>query len=169
MEEILFFVAGIMAIAFSLAVIISKDIVHSAVSLAGVFIAIAILYITLNAFFLSAVQILVYVGGVIVLLLFAIMLIKSEKKENEKKNINIILFLGVLFGILMLAIITNALLNADVYKDSKISEISANNIASNLFGNFLLPFEALAILLTAGVVGAIIIAFKEHSKKEAKW
>ncbi len=84
MEEILFFVAGIMAIAFSLAVIISKDIVHSAVSLAGVFIAIAILYITLNAFFLSAVQILVYVGGVIVLLLFAIMLIKSEKKENEK-------------------------------------------------------------------------------------
>jgi len=87
----------------------------------------------------------------------------------KNKNINIILFLGILFGILMLAIITNALLNADVYKDSKISEISANNIASNLFGNFLLPFEALAILLTAGVVGAIIIAFKEHSKKEAKW
>ncbi|MDI6729925.1 MAG: NADH-quinone oxidoreductase subunit J [Candidatus Altarchaeum sp.] len=78
MEEILFFVFGILAIALSVAVIISKDIVHSAVYLAGTFFAIAVLYITLKAFFLSAVQILVYIGGVIVLILFAIMLIKGE-------------------------------------------------------------------------------------------
>ncbi|NCN65173.1 MAG: hypothetical protein GW779_04795 [Candidatus Altiarchaeum hamiconexum] len=78
MEEILFFVCGILAIAFSVAVIISRDIVHSAVYLAGTFIIMAVLYITLKAFFLSAVQILVYIGGVIVLMLFAIMLTKNE-------------------------------------------------------------------------------------------
>jgi len=83
MEEILFFVCGIIAIAFSVAVIISKNIVHSAVYLAGAFIAVAILYITLKAFFLSAVQILVYFGGVIVLMLFAIMLIKNEENKNK--------------------------------------------------------------------------------------
>ncbi|PKP56075.1 MAG: short chain dehydrogenase [Candidatus Altiarchaeales archaeon HGW-Altiarchaeales-2] len=85
MEEILFVICGIIAIAFSVAVIISRDIVHSAVYLAGTFIVMAILYITLKAFFLSAVQILVYVGGVIVLMLFAIMLIKNEENKNLKR------------------------------------------------------------------------------------
>ncbi len=84
MEEILFFVFGILAIALSVAVIISKDMVHSAVYLAGTFLAIAVLYITLKAFFLSAVQILVYIGGVIVLILFAIMLIKGEENKEGK-------------------------------------------------------------------------------------
>lgn len=80
MEEILFFVCGIIAIVFSVAVIISRNIVHSAVYLAGTFIITAVLYMTLKAFFLSAVQILIYVGGVIALMLFAIMLIKSEEQ-----------------------------------------------------------------------------------------
>lgn len=84
MEEILFLVCGILAIIFSVAVIISKDIVHSAVYLAAAFIIIAVLYMTLKAFFISAVQILVYVGGVITLMLFAIMLIKNEEIKRNK-------------------------------------------------------------------------------------
>lgn len=76
----MFFVCGIIAIVFSVAVIISRNIVHSAVYLAGTFIITAVLYMTLKAFFLSAVQILIYVGGVIALMLFAIMLIKSEEQ-----------------------------------------------------------------------------------------
>lgn len=84
MEEILFFVFGILAIALSVAVIISKDIVHSAVYLAGAFLSVAVLYITLKAFFLLAVQILVYMGGVIALILFAIMLIKGEENKEGK-------------------------------------------------------------------------------------
>lgn len=86
MEEILFFVFGILAVALSLAVIISRDIVHSAIYLAGAFLSVAILYITLKAFFLSAVQILVYIGGVIALILFAIMLIKGEENKNLKQK-----------------------------------------------------------------------------------
>lgn len=85
MEEILFFVFGILAVALSLAVIISRDVVHSAIYLAGAFLSVAILYITLKAFFLSAVQILVYIGGVIALILFAIMLIKGEENKNLKQ------------------------------------------------------------------------------------
>lgn len=85
MEEILFFACGILAIILSIAVIISRDIVHSAVYLAGTFIIIAILYITLKAFFLSAVQIMIYVGGVIALMLFAIMLIKNEEVRDKNK------------------------------------------------------------------------------------
>ncbi|PKP56076.1 MAG: hypothetical protein CVT88_08255 [Candidatus Altiarchaeales archaeon HGW-Altiarchaeales-1] len=85
------------------------------------------------------------------------------------KNINITSIFGILFGIILFALLTNAFLNAeDKCATCKISEISANGLALNLFGNFLLPFEALALLLTAAVIGAIILAFKENNKEKIK-
>lgn len=84
---------------------------------------------------------------------------------NERK-INVVAIAGVLFGVILFALITNAFLNAEQCSTCKISEISANTIALNLFGNFLLPFEVLALLLTAGVIGAIILAAKENKNEE---
>jgi len=95
---------------------------------------------------------------------------KAEHNNNNiiNSNINITSVFGMLFGILLFALITNAFLNVNVYETSKISEISTNNIGTNLFGNFLLSFEALALLLTAAIVGAIILAFKENNKESNK-
>ncbi|NCN65172.1 MAG: hypothetical protein GW779_04800 [Candidatus Altiarchaeum hamiconexum] len=77
---------------------------------------------------------------------------------------------GILSGIILFALITNAFLNVGneycTKTSCKISEISANNIAINLFGNFLLSFEALSLLLTAAVIGAIILAFKEKEENK---
>jgi len=79
MNDILFYAAGAGAVLFALMVIYSKNIVHSALYLAGTFIAVALLYLTLETPFLAAVQVLIYVGGVVTLILFAIMLIKKIK------------------------------------------------------------------------------------------
>lgn len=84
MKEILFYFAGAGAILAALMVLYSKNIVHSALYLAGAFIAIALLYLTLETPFLAAVQVLIYVGGVITLILFAIMLTKENKSESKK-------------------------------------------------------------------------------------
>lgn len=72
---------------------------------------------------------------------------------------------GILSGIVLFILITNAFLNAGS-DETKISEISANNIGLNLFGNFLLPFEVLGLLLTAAVIGAIILVFKDKENTE---
>lgn len=85
---------------------------------------------------------------------------------DGRNKINITAIFGVLFGIVLLALIANAFLNAKQCSTCKITEISANSIALNLFENFLLPFEVLALLLTAGAIGAIILAFKENNDKQ---
>lgn len=81
-----------------------------------------------------------------------------------KKNVSAISISGILSGIILFILIANSFLSAE--SETKISEISANSIGLNLFGNFLLPFEVLALLLTAAVIGAIILVVKD--KKETK-
>lgn len=78
MYEILFYVSGILVIMLGIAVLLSKDLIHSLIFLAGFFIAVGLLFLTLHANFLFAVQILIYIGGVITLILFGIMMIKEK-------------------------------------------------------------------------------------------
>ncbi|MDI6729926.1 MAG: NADH-quinone oxidoreductase subunit J [Candidatus Altarchaeum sp.] len=81
---------------------------------------------------------------------------------NANSSISIF---GILSGVVLFILIANAFLNARNI-ETKISEISANNIGLNLFGNFLLPFEILGLLLTAAVIGAIILVFKDKENTE---
>jgi NADH-quinone oxidoreductase subunit J len=78
---------------------------------------------------------------------------------------SLISIFGMLSGIVLFLLITNAFLNTGS-GETKISEISVNNIGLNLFGNFLLPFEVLALLLTAAVIGAIILVLKDKENTE---
>lgn len=79
MYELLFYIAGILAIIFGIAVLLSRDIVHSLIFLAGFFLSVGLIFMSLYAYFLFAIQILIYIGGVITLILFGIMLIKEKK------------------------------------------------------------------------------------------
>lgn len=83
-----------------------------------------------------------------------------------KSNSPISIF-GMLSGMVLFILIANSFLNAES-SETKISEISANNIGLNLFGNFLLPFEVLALLLTAAVIGAIILVVKDKEKENTE-
>jgi len=79
MNELIFYLAGIFAVIASASVVILKDMVYAALCLALAFLAVAVIYLTLDAAFLAAVQVLIYIGGVITLILFVIMLVKKRE------------------------------------------------------------------------------------------
>lgn len=151
----------------SLGIVSLNNIIYSAFLLGFVFICIALLYLTLNADFLAAAQILIYVGAVNVLIVFAVMLINKPKEINtiEKWNIsnNISLLLCTsLFVSLSFTILNTKWSNLySIQHSVNILDQMPSNIrliGNNLLTQFLIPFELLSILLLVALIGAITIA-----------
>ncbi|MDF5721631.1 MAG: NADH-quinone oxidoreductase subunit J [Rhizonema sp. PD37] len=154
---------AVMMIGAALGVVLLDSIVYSAFLLGGVFISIGGLYLLLNADFVAAAQLLIYVGAVNVLILFAIMLV--NKQENfiplptawVRKAITGIVSLG-LFALLSTMVLVTpwSMSSSAPTKDTVIV------IGQHLFSDFLLPFELASILLLISMVGAIILARREY-------
>ncbi|WP_375507292.1 NADH-quinone oxidoreductase subunit J [uncultured Nostoc sp.] len=158
-------ILGVMMIGAAIGVVLFSNIVYSAFLLGGVFISIAGIYLLLNADFVAAAQILIYVGAVNVLILFAIMLV--NKRENfvafpnswVRKVLTGIVSVG-LFGLLS----TMVLATPWAYSAAPVAggESSIVLIGEHFFTDFLLPFELASILLLIAMVGAIILARREY-------
>ena len=157
-------ILGIMMIGTALGVVLLPKIVHSAFLLAGVFISIAGLYILLNADFVAAAQILVYVGAVNVLILFAIMLVNKQEDYPTLpgRTIRKIATAGVCFG--LFAILGTMVLATPWSLDSTSPAVVDNTIIAlgeHFFSDYLLPFELASVLLLMAMVGAIILARRD--------
>ena len=154
-----------------LGVVFLGKIIYSALFLGVVLVCVALVYLLLNADFLAASQVLIYVGAINVLIVFAIMLInKPENEINEKK----ITFGDILSGISVLGVfifliimITNHswVLAPSLTTNFENTFKSVDIIGIHLLTDLLLPFELLSILLLVALAGAIIIARKEISTK----
>ena len=164
-----FGILGVMMIGTALGVVLLPKIVHSAFLLAGVFISIAGLYILLNADFVAAAQILVYVGAVSVLILFAIMLVNKQEEYPEiggrklfgrtiRKLATAVVCLG------LFALLGTMVLATPWSLDSTSPAIIDNTIIAlgeHFFSDYLLPFELASVLLLMAMVGAIILARRD--------
>ncbi|MDZ7953243.1 MAG: NADH-quinone oxidoreductase subunit J [Nostoc sp. DedQUE12b] len=158
-------ILGVMMIGAAIGVVLFSNIVYSAFLLGGVFISIAGMYLLLNADFVAAAQILIYVGAVNVLILFAIMLV--NKRQNfvafpnswVRKVLTGVISVG-LFGLLS----TMVLATPWAYSTAPVAggESSIVLIGEHFFTDFLLPFELASILLLIAMVGAIILARREY-------
>ena len=142
-------------------VVTSPNLVHSAVSLLFTFFGIAAIYIYLYADFIAATQVVVYVGGILVLIIFGVMLTnKIENATITSKTHNKIpgvIFSGLLLLLQFYAIFnTNWLVNKNAAKDSTIVDIG-----ELLLGKYLLPFEVVSILLLAALIGAAMLSRKK--------
>jgi NAD(P)H-quinone oxidoreductase subunit 6 len=152
----------------ALGVVLFANIVYSAFLLGGVFISIAGIYILLNADFVSAAQILIYVGAVNVLILFAIMLVNKREDFKPMKNGWIrqgttALVCGGLFALLgTVSAITPWQISTTAPLASSIVPL-----AKHFFTDFLLPFELASILLLMAMVGAIILARRDFMPDDA--
>lgn len=154
---------GLMMLGAALGVVLLSNIVYSAFLLGGVFISISGLYILLNAGFVAAAQVLIYVGAVNVLILFAIMLV--NKREDFKplprswvrKGLTGLVCVS-LFALLSTMVLATpwAISSAPIAGDDSIVIIG-----KHFFSDFLLPFELASILLLMALVGAIILARRE--------
>ncbi len=163
-QIICFSILSLVVIVGALGVILLENIVYSAFLLGGVFMSVAGLYLLLNASFVAAAQVLVYVGAVNVLIIFAIMLV--NKKEDLKPIDNIksrkIISTSICLTLLSLLIrvdLSNTWGLAD--PNNALGEESTIRIGEHLFSDYLLPFEVASVLLLMAMIGAIVLARRD--------
>ena len=151
----------------SLGVVFLPRIIYAALCLAFVLINIALLYLLLNAEFLAADQVLVYVVAFNVLIVFAIMLVNVPLNQNES-HLNTGNIMSGLLTILLLGILLTIIINTPFELNTFTNPNTAREveaIGTALFTHFLIPFELLSILLLIALVGAINIARKDMTIK----
>jgi len=155
--------AGMMIIT-ALGVVLLSNIVYSAFLLGGVFISVSGLYLLLNADFVAAAQILVYVGAINVLILFAIMLVNKQedfipvKGKLIRQGATAVVCLGI-FALLGTMVLITPWSISDL--SPAIVENTLVTIAEHFFSDYLLPFELASVLLLMAMVGAIVLARRD--------
>ncbi len=162
----LFVVFAVLAVAGAVGVILCKSPIHSAMSLVGTMVALGVIYLLHHAEFIFVVQLMVYAGAVMMLVVFVIMLLdlraegEAEGRLTGPKAFG--LLLGGLLGALLLVPLAARLtgLTGDMTTDALVRVGSVEFLAGKLFGEYLLPFEIVSLLLLAGLVGAVTIAKK---------
>jgi NAD(P)H-quinone oxidoreductase subunit 6 len=149
----------------SLGIVLLPRIIYAALCLTFVFINIALLYLLLNAEFLAAAQVLIYVGAINVLIVFAIMLVNlpSDTIDKTSNFVNKIAAVStvIVFIFLFVTIAEIPVNNFEIHTSNR----SVQMIGTTLFQDLLLPFELLSLLLLVALVGAIHIARKEIQLK----
>ncbi len=162
-ELICFLILSSVIISGSLAVVLLENIVYSAFLLGGVFMAVAGLYLLLNASFVAAAQILVYVGAVNVLILFAIMLVNKKEKLKPIEGLKTrrLISGGICGGLLILLLRVSISTKWNLPGPPSIGEEATERIGEHLFTDYLLPFELASILLLMAMIGAIVLARRD--------
>ncbi|KYF50640.1 NADH-quinone oxidoreductase subunit J [Sorangium sp. So ce315] len=135
----------------------SRNIIHSALALLGTFLGVAGLYVTLSADFLAATQVLVYVGGTLILILFAVMLtsrIQEMKISNPRGG------LAVAFALVtaVLLVLGRVATRTDWPAEARPAMPSTAKLGHAFLGEYLLPFELGSIVLLAAMIGAVVLA-----------
>lgn len=159
-----FVILTVMMLGSALGVVLFENIVYSAFLLGGVFISISGFYILLNADFVAAAQVLIYVGAINVLILFAIMLVNKQEDYSQmprrwlRQGSTAIVCFG-LFGLLGTMVLVTPW-NLSTVSPAEIGS-SVVAIAKHFFSDFLLPFELASVLLLIAMVGAIILARRD--------
>ncbi|MCQ4035158.1 NADH-quinone oxidoreductase subunit J family protein [Kaistella montana] len=163
MEQIIFFIVALMAVASAVYFVFARNPLYAILSLIITFFSIAALYILLNAQFLGIVQVIVYAGAIMVLFLYVLMMLNLNK-GNESKKQNLTKFIGVFTaGILLIGVL-------GAFKGLKGNSFAGNvdssigltkNLGRLLFNEYVLPFELASVLILAGIVGAVLIGKKD--------
>ena len=144
-------------------VVLLPNIVYSAFLLAGVFLSVSGLYLLLNASFVAAAQILVYVGAVNVLILFAIMLVNKREDLSAIPGLALrrVLSASVCGGLFVLLVRVAFTTPWALPGPAAIGEEATARIGEHLFSDYLLPFELASVLLLMAMIGAIVLARRD--------
>ena len=160
-QKILFGVIGLAMAISALRVVTSKNVVHAALYLVGTLLGAASLYVLLFAEFVAWVQVLVYVGAVVVLMLFGLMLTRAPigkgNFDNDQRWLAAVVSLGF-FGV-------TSWIMVEAFEGQKIDiadqKPTVEGIGEAIFSDFVLPFEVVSVLLLAALIGAVVISRKD--------
>ena len=186
-QDMVFWVLSVTAIGAALGVVLVRDLFRAVLLLAGVFVAMAGFFVLLSAEFLAVIQVLIYVGAISILFIFAIMLTQNVRQGNLPNRLQIP---AVLFSTLLLAALvvvaagtewnlipagekagvdlvqtqsvnilsSEALEQAGVVSQEEMAQAEKAGLADLLIGPFVLPFEAVSVLLLAALIGGLALA-----------
>lgn len=160
-STILFFMFAGLAIASAISMVYHKNPLYSAISLVGVFIALSCIYVTLAAPFIAAVQVLIYAGAIMVLVVFVIMLLNLEDDKSPGR-LQYLFVLGGGLGVILLAqtlFIFYAVMKApNLPADQTMSAGKTLDLGRAMYTEYLLPVEIVGVLLLMAIIGAVILA-----------
>jgi NADH-quinone oxidoreductase subunit J len=151
-------------------VVTTRNIVHAAIFLAFSFVGVAGIYLLLDAPFIAGAQVLIYVGAITVLILFAIMLTAQTVMREPRRTLETKLVAGVVSVVLFAAILAPNLIRAGWVVQPDDGRLPAapgpydtlRLLSQGLLGTYLFPFEVASVLLLAALVGAIVLAKEER-------
>ena len=165
MEQAFFLFFAVVAIASGLTVVVARNPIHSALALMVCFVQVAAVFLLLRAPFLAVIQLFVYVGAVIILFLFVIMMLDVRKEARVpflKRWVAIAVAIVALLATEMFALLlTGGQWRAPAYMPRAGGMTSVRDLSTTLFTEFLLPFEVASVILLVALVGAIILTRKE--------
>jgi NADH-quinone oxidoreductase subunit J len=157
----IFFLFAGLAIASAISMVYHKNPLYSAISLVGVFISLSCIYVTLAAPFIAAVQILIYAGAIMVLVVFVIMLLNLDE-DKPLSRLRYLYFLGGGLGVILLAqtfFIFYAVMRApNLPADQSVTAGKTLNLGQAMYTQYLLPVEIVGILLLMAIIGGVILA-----------
>ena len=164
-QEYAFTVLAVVGSIGAIAEVTARNVVHAALYLVVTLLAVGGAYLMLGAEFVAWVQILIYVGAIVILFLFGLMLTKApigrESLDNQQRGVAAFVALGVLAGLIFL--INDAF---DLRTTHRFAEYPAPtaNVGNAIFRAYVLPFEAVSFLLLAALIGAVVLARKDDAK-----
>jgi NADH-quinone oxidoreductase subunit J len=169
MESVVFAVCAVIVLFGGLGVVMSRSPVHAALSLVATLFGIAVLFLNLGAQLLAAVQVIVYTGAIVVLILFVLMLLGVEKEDDlaveplvGQRVFAVIAGLGLLGALLAVIIVsgTDAVTGATSATEAIVTDgyENINQLGRQLFTTYVFPLEVTAGLLTIAVVGAVALS-----------
>jgi NADH-quinone oxidoreductase subunit J len=168
MVSVFFYLIAAVMVGAAIVVVTSRNVVRAALALIVVFAGVAAQFILLAAEFVAVTQVLVYIGAIMVLMLFGIMLTRARIGRDVDAT-NDHWWSGVITALLLVGVMAYALV--DYYggdkmpADRQINSIADSNTATvsdSIFAQYLIPFEVVSVLLLAALVGAIVIARKDR-------
>ena len=162
---IIFSLCALLTVGGAVALILSREPIHSALALILVMVSLAVLYLLLGAPFVAAVQIIVYAGAVMVLFVFVIMLLNMGAEEHTDFS-KIAKFAGVPLGLVLIVWIAHWMFHAQAGSamgtGAAMVPSSTRELSTQLFRQYLFPFEATSILILIALLGALVMARKEE-------
>jgi len=164
-EQIIFLIVGAVTLLSALMVVTARDLVHAALWLVATLFGVAVVYALLNASFLAVVQVVVYIGAIAILFIFAVMLTRRQTSTDTGPSVNKNWWLGAILAVLTFVGLFSLLQGWSGFSKTA-SALPSGFDAVNELGTaltspagYVLPFEVASVLLLAALVGAVYLAF----------
>ena len=163
--DVVFWILAITIAVAAIGVVRSQNVVHAALFLVVVLAGIAAQYILLAAEFVAWLQVLIYIGAIVILFLFGIMLTRAPMRPEGSMD-NSQRLAAAVVSLFLFGVVTALFVDAYGGKEIKLSDDlvligRSGNIASSIFRDYLVPFEVVSMLLLAALVGAVVIARRD--------